>query len=1051
MLVQVFKSVFSVTVFLFLLPVVNAQTPSYLELNKPIERAISGSARENFQLALKPNQFARVEIAQRDADITVKLIGTDNNEIFSIDNQRMKTGSEQIEFVAEAASRFTIEVTRSYPNIKDDGSFRIELIETHPAEESEKLLFSARKDFYVASRFLSLGKAEQALAYAKRALEIRETLLGSNHSDVVASLLSLGEAHSLKGELEVAEKFISRTFEAATPDTLDHAAALELFGRLLFRQGKLTEAHESNEKALAIRIALTGQESLLTSDSVLRSAWIYRNQNNRPKADQLFRSTIAIREKLFGENYPGVAKALSDYGLFLYGGGDYQNALAVLERSLAISEKVLPPKNRQIGIVLNNLGLVEWRNGEPSKARGYYLRALSIFEEADGPLSDGVASISHNLGILFKEDNDLIRAEEFYTKALEILEKLYGENYHGTANALSSLGILYQSSEQYDRAEKFFARALAVNEVIRGPYDYYTTLSLRSLARVYAAKGEIERAIEFQTRIADIEEKIMPVNLSIGSERQKIAYYGRLQTFDRVITLSAVTAPMNELASELAATTIFRRKGRILDALAENTSALRNRFEKEDQKLLDRLSDVNSRLSGLLLSGQQKDSIEAFQGKVRTLENERESIEEEISRVSSGYYQPSKPVTISAIQAALPKNAALVEFAVYRPYNWKTTNDETGYGEPRYIAYVLRESGKLAWKDLGASKPIDTAIKEFRLALRDPQNSDVQKKSRAVDEKVMQPIRHILGDAIHLLVAPDGQLNLIPFEALVDEKNRYLVETFSVTYLTSGRDLLRKRSDLKTTTEPLLISNPLFGVYDSSEVSAESETVSRKEDTKSLSEQDRFLRSYFSPMAGTATETREIQTLYPDARSLTGDRATEFELKKTTAPKILHIATHGFFLADEDKADDSSGPENPLLRSGLALAGANQAKSENDDGILTALEASGLNLWGTKLVVLSACDTGLGEVKNGEGVFGLRRAFTLAGTESLMMSLWAVSDYATRELMINYYKNLKLGMGRSDALRKVQLEMLKKPNRKHPFYWASFIQSGEWANLEGKR
>jgi CHAT domain-containing protein len=114
---------------------------------------------------------------------------------------------------------------------------------------------------------------------------------------------------------------------------------------------------------------------------------------------------------------------------------------------------------------------------------------------------------------------------------------------------------------------------------------------------------------------------------------------------------------------------------------------------------------------------------------------------------------------------------------------------------------------------------------------------------------------------------------------------------------------------------------------------------------------------------------------------------------------------------------------------------------------LTALEASGLNLWGTKLVVLSACDTGLGEVRNGEGVYGLRRAFVLAGAESLVMSLWPVSDYMTRELMTNYYKNLKRGLGRGESLRAVQLEMIKRENRRHPFYWASFIQAGDWTAL----
>ena len=143
--------------------------------------------------------------------------------------------------------------------------------------------------------------------------------------------------------------------------------------------------------------------------------------------------------------------------------------------------------------------------------------------------------------------------------------------------------------------------------------------------------------------------------------------------------------------------------------------------------------------------------------------------------------------------------------------------------------------------------------------------------------------------------------------------------------------------------------------------------------------------------------------------------------------------------------------ENPLLRSGLALAGANLRKTGDDNGILTALEASGLNLWGTKLVTLSACDTGLGEVRTGEGVYGMRRSLMLAGAESLVMSLWAVSDYVTRQMMTTYYKGLKQGLGRGESLRQVKLSLLKQPARQHPYYWASFIQSGEWANLDGKR
>ena len=215
-----------------------------------------------------------------------------------------------------------------------------------------------------------------------------------------------------------------------------------------------------------------------------------------------------------------------------------------------------------------------------------------------------------------------------------------------------------------------------------------------------------------------------------------------------------------------------------------------------------------------------------------------------------------------------------------------------------------------------------------------------------------------------------------------------------------------------------------------------------------------------------------MKALLSDATVLTRNEATETALKKAMAPEILHIATHGFFLEPAKRESGNPAPttsqrlllqqtplyapltgqlaDNPLLRSGLGLAGANLLRGGNDDGILTALEVSALNLWGTKLVVLSACDTGVGEVRSGEGVYGLRRALILAGAETLVMSLWPVSDQGTRDLMIAYYKSLQSGEGRSEAMRQVQIRMLADPERRHPYYWASFIVSGAWANKEGK-
>jgi CHAT domain-containing protein len=203
---------------------------------------------------------------------------------------------------------------------------------------------------------------------------------------------------------------------------------------------------------------------------------------------------------------------------------------------------------------------------------------------------------------------------------------------------------------------------------------------------------------------------------------------------------------------------------------------------------------------------------------------------------------------------------------------------------------------------------------------------------------------------------------------------------------------------------------------------------------------------YFAPLAATAEEAQAIKALFPESALFTGERATKAELQKVEAPRMLHIASHGFFLTDARVQG-----VNPLVRSGLAFAGANLSPATRESGILTALEASSLNLWGTRLVTLSACDTGVGEVRNGEGVYGLRRAFVLAGAESLVMSLWPVNDAIARETMVAYYRGLRAGLGRGDALRQSKLTMLRRSVRQHPYYWAGFIQSGEWASLNASR
>jgi CHAT domain-containing protein len=228
----------------------------------------------------------------------------------------------------------------------------------------------------------------------------------------------------------------------------------------------------------------------------------------------------------------------------------------------------------------------------------------------------------------------------------------------------------------------------------------------------------------------------------------------------------------------------------------------------------------------------------------------------------------------------------------------------------------------------------------------------------------------------------------------------------------------------------------------------------------------------FAPLDSTEDEAKEIAKLLPGSQVLMGSAATETALKQVHSPSILHVATHGFFYRGAANLDITriNGEEvfkpsivnlfldfyqtreglqhiSSLSRAGIALAGANHENQHAGDGVLTAFEMSGLDLRGTKLVTLSACETGIGDVEIGNGVYGLRRSLVLAGAESQVMSLWKVDNEITREMMIIFYTNLRAGEGRSNALRQARLSMLRRNS--HPYYWASFIQSGDWRKIEG--
>jgi CHAT domain-containing protein/Tfp pilus assembly protein PilF len=1137
------------------------QTPEQIiviEPGKSIERELAGGQKACFQIALNAGQYAKVVIDHHGLDLTIRLLdepGSVKNEADS----RPGEASDTFDFVAEKTGTYQLQLEPKYPKAAA-GKYQIRIGELRTANETDRALYAAQRDYWEAQQLYPAGAYDKAQSLADLALKLREEAIGADHPEVAAALNLLGVICIARTDYNRAETLFQRALaidekffggdQPATAEALDNLAknanaranyaeaerlarkglatrekvlgpdhfmvsvSLGTLGDIFLAKGDYANARTFSERALAVagksysaedlpygepasrlarvqmrqgdypsaerlfmqalqaRETAAGKDSLQVADSLADLANLYVIKSDNVKAEQTSLQALALKEKILGPNHLQLALILHNLGLVYYRRGDYSTAETFYQRALSIREKTLGPSHPVLVATVNNLGLMYWKQRDYPRAAKFFTRALEICEKAYGPDSADSTFPLANLGIIYKETGDYDRAEAYYKRALATEEKLFGPENPRLVVTVESLGILYRDKGDYAKAEPFFLRAIAITEKSLGPDHPDNARHFRNLEHLYAAQGDLPNALKSLARSNAIEEKNLPLNLAVGSERQKLAYFDPMASdLEKLISFQAQQDSSDSVARDLAATTLIQRKGRVLDAMADNLGALWNRSNTEDRALLDQLKEVTSQLAALVLKGPQKLSLSEHQERIKTLTQRREQLENEISRRSQGYYERADAVTLSAVRAAIPADAALVEFAVYRPFDPRQPNESTkNYGEPRYIAYVIPGHGEVSWKDLGAAKEIDAAVDAFRQALRDPLRRDVKQLARVLDEKIMQPVLALTGNATHLLISPDGQLDLIPFETLVDSQGRYLIERFSFTYLTTGRDLLRMEVARESKSGPLVIADPAFGEPEATAVASAGPPNLRPAGLnrrRSITTAHDLSDVYFAPLSGTAREARAIQSLFPDARVLTGARASKSALKQVDAPSILHIATHGFFLED---AQESASPdksksapknarstsvgakiENPLLRSGLALSGANLMKGTGERGIFTALEASNLNLWGTRLVTLSACDTGLGEVRNGEGVYGLRRAFFLSGAETLVMSLWPVSDDVTRETMVAYYTGLKHGLGRGEALHQAELSMMKRKGRQHPFYWASFIQSGEWTSLDGKK
>ncbi|MEM8613056.1 MAG: tetratricopeptide repeat protein [Cyanobacteria bacterium P01_H01_bin.105] len=962
------------------------------------------------------------------------------------------------------------------------------------------------------------GLYDQAEPLFQQALDSQEQRLGSEHPDLATSLIQLGVLYRQQGRFAESETFFERSLTiiqtALGAEHRANAGILNNLGDLYQEQGRYQEAGSAYQRALSIRENSLGPDHPHVANILTNLADLYRVQGNYDQAEPLFERALHIREQGLPNKHPDIATSLNNLAALYRHQGRYPEAEPLYERALALRQEILPPSHPMVGNSLRNLANLYRLWGDYQQSEAFFLQALEIFEQTFGAEHPEVAQSFYNLANFYRTQNDNVKALSFYQKALTSWEILLGTEHPDVAITLADLSDVYRKQQNYPLAEQSIQRALTIQKDVFGTENrvyaeslshlaklrqaqgsfaeaeqlYQEVLSIRnqvlpaqhpdianafiSLASVHYVQGKVNQTIDALHHSLDIQEANLQLNLTIQTEQQKQAYLRQLtDNTNRIISLHLQTAPNNPQAARLAFTTLLQRKGRIFDVLSQSQQGLRQNLTPADQALLDNINETRTRLAGLLY--QRQKPLEDIQGAISSLQQDLQAQEKNLARRSDEFRSTITPVTIEAVQDQLPNDTVLVEFFRYIPLKLDSPSNQQN-GNPRYAAYLLDSQGNLQAVDIGEAAEIDKLVaKVIRGILRNRPINMTKRLAHELEQQLIGPLRPFLRNNKKIRISPDGQLNLLPFEVLVDEQQRYLVETYEFTYLSAGRELLQRQDNITASRKPsVLIANP---DYEATNLAA-ADRVSNHSDNRS-SKLMANLR--FAPLPGTAEEAEEITKRFPEFQLFTQSQATEEIVKQLESPWVLHLATHGFFFpnvcsverpefsdlnlrcptVNKNTLTSIRTIENPLLRSGLALAGVNSPQAEGEDGILTALEVSGLDLKDTEMVVLSACETGLGDIANGEGVYGLRRAFALAGSKSQLISLWQVDDIATKDLMVNYYRLLEQGNGRSEALRQIQLAMIKGDLRQagdeselgvysHPFYWAAFILSGEGGTID---
>lgn len=949
----------------------------------------------------------------------------------------------------------------------------------------------------LASAAQGAGQYEKAGESIRRAQELQESS-DPEHPAFVETLNLLAQQLWFEGHLPESRRASERAFALAgrtlrpTHPTL--LEAMRYLASTLADLGDLTQSHVLRERALAIAEREFGVGHHETAGYLNSLAMAESQLGAYPAARERYERALAAVVPRYGRSHDYVASTGLNLAILDVKLGDYAKARLEHGRAVAIWQRTLGRNHPFVAVALTELATVLNEEGRPAEALPLLERALAIREKNLGSEHRDVARTLADLAAVFAAARQPTHAQALATRALRIWERLDAPDAPEFAAVLTLYAGLQARRGDAAAARTYFERALAIRAKVFGPTHPAFAEIQAGLASALATLGDRAAALKTAVTAETTGRDHLRLMLRSLPERQALLYAAaRPRGLSLIFSLGA-NAPD---AVPVGLDALIRSRALVLDEIAARRSAA-NAIGGHSTPTRVALTSAQQRLANLQVRGPGQMSPAQYTALVAAARRDGEVAEQALAEASAEFRaeRTRARIGLDEVRAALPADSALVSFARYdrtiltepRPGPMAKTLTRASPVVPSYVAFVLRADRPAAVVPVGSARVIDALVSQWRADIAvevattttpGTTAASSRQSGAALRRRVWDGLAPHLVGASKVFVVPDGALGVVPFAALPVGQRSYLIDAGPVIhYLSTERDLVPAPAALSPSRGLLAVGGPSFddrSVFARTTRSAAAEPRRLPAARRGSGPTCAGLQAVtFQPLGGTLREVRDVSGVWnantgsaaESATVVVGRDASEAGFKRD-APghRVLHIATHGFFLNGAcapapgtrgvGGLSTSAGPspvENPLLLSGLALAGANRRASagpNDDDGILTAEEVASLNLDGVEWAVLSACDTGVGEIKAGEGVFGLRRAFQVAGARTVVMSLWSVDDQATRAWMRALYEGrFQRKLSTADAVHAASLSLLRDRRAKgqstHPFYWAAFVAAGDW-------